>query len=61
MTDLYFKWTDLKVAGVALYDQKALIYKAFWNYQLLFQDGSRGIHNPPFYNAVIAATVAKLK
>ena len=61
VTDLYFKWTDLKVAGVALYDQKALIYKAFWNYQLLFQDGSRGIHNPPFYNAVIAATVAKLK
>jgi len=61
VTDLYFKWTDLKIAGVAAYDQKALIYKTFWNYQLLFQDGSRGIHNPPFYNAVIAATVAKLK
>jgi len=32
-------------------------WKANWNYELIAQDGSYGVHNPPFVSAVLSATL----
>ena len=31
-------------------------WKANWNYSLIAQDGSAGVHNPPFVSSVLSAT-----
>jgi predicted CXXCH cytochrome family protein len=36
------------------------VAKSVWNYQLLTNDGTKGIHNPTFFQGVIAATKAAL-
>ncbi len=41
-------------------NQTDILAKANWNYSLLDQDASEGVHNPPFYQAVSSATVAQL-
>ncbi len=38
----------------------SVVAKAGWNYQLLLNDGSRGIHNPSFFHEVIVATTEAL-
>ena len=42
--------------GASLYDPSGNVSKAFWNYMLLANDGSLGVHNPGFYMDVINAT-----
>jgi hypothetical protein len=37
------------------------IIKAGWNYHLIHSDGSSGIHNPTFTNAVLDASIAALE
>jgi hypothetical protein len=34
--------------------------KANWNYELVAQDGSRGVHNPSFTFNVLSATLSAL-
>jgi len=38
-----------------------VMYKAYWNGQLLRNDNTRGIHNPSFFSGVIAKTSAVLQ
>ena len=42
-------------------DAGLLIAKAGWNYFLLHNDSSEGVHNPSFVSDVLAATLAALK
>jgi len=42
-------------------DAGSLIHKAGWNYFLLHNDGSHGVHNPSFVNDVVTATLAELQ
>ena len=44
----------------ALFPGSTIIAKAIWNEQLLHNDGTKGIHNLPFYEAVLSATMTKL-
>jgi hypothetical protein len=37
------------------------LMKAYWNVSVINNDGSRGIHNPSFFNSVVASTSAQLK
>jgi len=37
------------------------VAKASWNWQLLSNDGSRGLHNPDFFQDVIVNTMAALQ
>lgn len=50
--------TDGKTLVIPLTDPLA---KASWNYLMMTYDGSKGIHNPPFVNAVIDASIQALK
>lgn len=50
--------TDGKTALIATTDT---LVKAGWNYFLIEGDGSEGIHNPAFVNAVLDATIAALR
>ncbi len=34
--------------------------RALWNYHLLDDDGTKGIHNPDFFNALVGATSARV-
>jgi hypothetical protein len=43
-------------SGTAVYAKTSNMVKACWNYLLLEQDLSKGVHNPSFATAVIAAT-----
>jgi hypothetical protein len=45
--------------SAALITPTSNLAKAIWNAALLTNDASLGVHNPSFYNAVIAATMAK--
>jgi hypothetical protein len=45
-------------AGNPLFAANGNIFKANWNYALISQDGSWGVHNPPFVSAVLSATAA---
>ncbi|MCA9597561.1 MAG: carboxypeptidase regulatory-like domain-containing protein [Myxococcales bacterium] len=45
-------------AGAAVYTNGGNMMKACWNYLMLHGDGSKGIHNPDFFMAVINATMA---
>jgi predicted CXXCH cytochrome family protein len=47
-------------ASATLFAANSDYLKASWNYFLLHGDNTKGIHNPPFYNAVLAATNAKV-
>lgn len=38
----------------------SVVAKAGWNYQLLLNDGSRGMHNPSFFHDVVVATTHAL-
>ena len=43
-------------AGNPLFAPNGNMFKANWNYTLISQDGSWGVHNPPFVSAVLSAT-----
>jgi hypothetical protein len=60
--DLYVPAGNLKNASgaTALFAASSDYVRALWNYYLLKDDNTRGIHNPGFYDAVIAATGAKV-
>jgi hypothetical protein len=49
-------YTDSGVSLAAFDQLKGVIAKTNWNYELVAQDGTRGIHNPSFMFAVISAT-----
>jgi hypothetical protein len=38
-----------------------LILTAAWNYFLLKNDGSSGVHNPRYVSEVLAATIGRLR
>jgi hypothetical protein len=66
-TDLYLQAGSLKNAAAAATLIPATgptanpdYVKSLWNLYLLRDDGTKGIHNPGFYNAVIAATTTKV-
>jgi len=58
---------EVRLGDITTDGTKALIpttdalVKAGWNYFLIHGDGSEGIHNPAFVNAVIDASIAALK
>jgi hypothetical protein len=57
-------FTALKVdasgaPGPVLYATSGNLYKALWNYNLINNDGSKGVHNPAFARNVINASMAK--
>ena len=65
LKDLQVRAGDLKVtkgaaAATTLLDPTGDLNKAMWNLHLLQGDGTRGVHNPAFYKAVLAATAAKV-
>ncbi len=43
-------------AGAPLFAPNGNLFKAAWNYALIDQDMSLGVHNPPFVSAVLSAT-----
>jgi hypothetical protein len=60
--DLYTPAGTLKNASgtTALFGASSDYVRALWNYYLLKDDNTKGIHNPGFYDAVTAATGAKV-
>jgi hypothetical protein len=38
-----------------------VLYKAYWNFNLLANDRTKGVHNPQFFNDVIGKTSAALE
>ena len=58
---------EVQLGGITIDGTKALIpttdalVKVGWNYFLIHGDGSEGIHNPAFVNAVLDASIAALK
>ena len=54
--------SHIHLEGVPLVptDYGQIITKAAWNYLLLKNDGSRGVHNPQFTAEVLDATMTKL-
>jgi hypothetical protein len=51
-------WLTATPTGVA---SVQTLMKAYWNISVLNNDGTKGIHNPSFFNGVIAATDNALK
>ncbi|HUJ28018.1 MAG TPA: carboxypeptidase regulatory-like domain-containing protein [Myxococcales bacterium] len=49
-------FTDSGVSAAAFDQLKGNFAKTNWNYELVTQDGTRGIHNPSFTFAVLSAT-----
>jgi hypothetical protein len=43
-------------AASPLFAPNGNMFKANWNYSLIEQDESKGVHNPPFVSAVLSAT-----
>ncbi len=65
ITDVYVGAADLVTkpangAATKLLAPDSTVAKAVWNYLLLSNDGTKGIHNPTFYQGVIAATKSAL-
>ena len=60
--DLYVQAGALRNAAATapLFTAGSDYLKASWNYYLLKADNTRGVHNPSFYNAVLAATNVKI-
>lgn len=61
--DLYIRAGDVydKPTGkVRVFDGSSNLMLADWNWWLLVHDGTKGVHNPGFYTAVIAATSTKI-
>jgi hypothetical protein len=59
--DVYVQAGSLQNAGAtaALFGPASDYAKALWNWSLLSNDRTLGVHNPDFYTAVLAATNAK--
>jgi hypothetical protein len=59
---VYLQAGSLKnaAAAAALFPANSDYLKASWNYFLLHGDNTMGVHNPPFYDAVLTATSAKV-
>ena len=36
------------------------VFEAFWNYRIMYQDHSYGVHNPGYYNTMLTTAEAKL-
>ncbi|APR75397.1 Hypothetical protein A7982_00743 [Minicystis rosea] len=60
--DVYVQASALKnaTAAATLFTASSDYLKASWNLYLLQHDNTKGIHNPSFYAAVLAATNAKV-
>jgi formate-dependent nitrite reductase cytochrome c552 subunit len=57
LTSFTVNMADLEDAtGNRLFVETGNLYKANWNYTLIQQDKSNGVHNPPFVSAVLGAT-----
>ena len=59
--DLYVASSALKNAAgtTALFAANSDYLRGLWNWYLLHDDNTKGIHNPGFYDAVIGATTTK--
>jgi hypothetical protein len=51
---------SVEAQGAPVFRASSVIAQAVWNAQMLRDDGTKGVHNPPFYDAVIDATSARL-
>jgi len=49
-----------KSTGPGMFTTGSDYYKALWNYYLLNSDNTKGVHNPNFYNDLIAVTNGKV-
>jgi hypothetical protein len=60
--DLYVQAGSLQnaTATAPLFAAGSDYLKASWNYYLLHADNTKGVHNPGFYDAVLAATNARV-
>jgi len=61
VSEVYVTSADLASGGKAVFKTSDLLMKASWNHRALVEDGSHGVHNPAFYQAVIDATHKALK
>ena len=52
---------DRDEKGQPVFPTKDPIVRASWNYLLLENDGSKGVHNPTFTRAVLLATLNALQ
>ena len=50
---------DNQATPQALYGLSGNMVRAGWNFILIQKDGSKGLHNPSFVNAVLSASVRK--
>lgn len=57
----FFPGSPTGVAGSTATGTPGTLFKALWNFGLLTNDQSLGIHNPGFYQAVIGATVTAMQ
>jgi hypothetical protein len=61
-TVLYSQLGDIKdEKGEALFSTKDPVVRAAWNYLLIQNDGSKGIHNPTYVRQVLLATLKALQ
>lgn len=62
LTELEVRLGDITTDGVkALIPVTDVLVKVGWNYFLIHGDGSEGVHNPAFSNAVIDASLTALR
>ena len=57
----FFPGSPTGAAGSTATGTPGTLYKALWNFGLLTNDQSLGVHNPAFYNTVIDATMAAMQ
>jgi hypothetical protein len=50
----------LAANGASLFPRGSLVWEALWNDELLRDDGTLGVHNLPFFEAVVSATRSAL-
>jgi len=61
-TVLYSQLGDIKdEKGQAVFSTKDPVVRAAWNYLLIQNDGSKGIHNPTYVRQVLLATLKALQ
>jgi hypothetical protein len=57
----FFPGSPTGAAGSTASGTPGTLFKALWNFGLLTNDQSLGVHNPAFYRAVIAATTTAMQ
>jgi len=62
LTELEVQLGDITTDGsTPVIDRTDTLVKVGWNYFLVHGDGSEGVHNPPYVNNVLDASIAALK